>query len=268
MARGTRADGQAKGIQSVEIGTRVLEAVAAHGGAISLSAIAAAVRMQPSHVYRYAVSLARGGLLTQTGTPGHYDLGPACARLGLEAMRRVDEVGIAIVYLEDLRARTRHSVLLAAWSAHGPTVIRWLDGAFPIPVRIRAGTTLPLIQSAVGQAFLAYIERDVTEPIVRGELESGVSHAASRAEVEEIIGRVRSVGASLTKSLFVQGTTALAAPVFNADGQPVLVMAVVGQSVDLRDSAVPEVQQELLAAARAASAELGYREDQAASRTE
>jgi DNA-binding IclR family transcriptional regulator len=258
MARSARADGQAKGIQSVEIGTRVLEAVAAHGGAISLSAIAAAVHMQPSHVYRYVVSLVRGGLLAQAATPGHYDLGPACVRLGLEAMRRVDEVGIATRCLDELRARTRHSVLLAAWAAHGPTVIRWLDGAFPIPVRIRAGTALPLLQSAVGHAFLAYLEREVTEPIVRGELESGVSEAASRQEVEQIIGRVRSSGVACTRGLFVHGSTALAAPVFTADGQPVLVMAIVGQSVDLPESAEPEVQQELLAAARSASAELGF----------
>src|ERR1051326_8954895 len=82
MARSARADGQAKGIQSVEIGTRVLEAVAAHGGAISLSAIAAAVHTQSSHVYRYVVSLVRGGLLAQAATPGHYDLGAACVPPG------------------------------------------------------------------------------------------------------------------------------------------------------------------------------------------
>jgi DNA-binding IclR family transcriptional regulator len=182
----------------------------------------------------------------------------------LEAMRRVDEVGIATRYLEELRARTRHSALLAAWAAHGPTVIRWLDGACPIPVRIRAGTALPLLQSAVGHAFLAYLDRDVTEPIVHGELESGVSEAASLPEVEQIIAQVRSVGVAYTRGLFVHGSTALAAPVFTADGQLVLVMGVVGQSVDLPDSSVPDVQHELLAATRAASAELGHRADQIA----
>jgi DNA-binding IclR family transcriptional regulator len=141
------ANGSAKGIQSVEIGTRVLEAVAAAGSPLSLSALASAVGMQPSHVYRHVVSLVRGGLLSQVGPSGQYDLGPACARLGLEAMRRVDEVAIATKHLIELRARTRHSVALAAWGGRGPTIIRWLDGAFLIPVRIRAGTTLPLFQS-------------------------------------------------------------------------------------------------------------------------
>src|SRR5947207_11226677 len=137
----------AKGIQSVEIGIRVLQAVAAGGGAMSLSAISASVGMQPSHVYRYVVSLVRGGLLAQASALGQYDLGPPSAQLGLEAMRRVDEVGVATTHMLGLRDRTRHSVTLAAWSADGPTIIRWLDGAHSVPVRIRAGTRLPLLGS-------------------------------------------------------------------------------------------------------------------------
>jgi DNA-binding IclR family transcriptional regulator len=247
-----------KGIQSVEIGTRVLQAVQAGTGPMSLSAIGAAVGMQPSHVYRYVVSLVRGGLLAPALNAGQYDLGPACAQLGIEAMRRVDEVGIASRHLAELRDRTRHSVTLAAWGGHGPTIIRWLDGAYPIPVRIRAGTTLPLLASAVGHAFLAFLPADVTEPILQRESESGLSYATSAEEVEQLKSQVRSAGLADTRGLFVLGSTALAAPVFDADSQPVLVMALIAQIVDLPEEAAPQMATELLAATRAASAQLGY----------
>ena len=248
----------AKGIQSVEIGTRVLEAVEAGGSPMSLSAIGAAVGMQPSHVYRYVVSLVRGGLLAQASPSGQYDLGPACARLGLEAMRRVDEVGIAIRYLAELRDRTGHSVTLATWSGRGPTIIRWIDGAYLIPVRIRAGTTLPLLGSAVGRVFLAYLPRGVTEPILQGELEAGVAEPVSTEAVERVVAEVRSTGVANTRGLFVHGSAALAAPVFNADRQLVLVMALTAQLIDLPEAAAPEVEAELLAASQAASAQLGF----------
>ncbi len=253
-----RAAASPKGIQSVEIGTRVLQAVQAGTGPMSLSAIGAAVGMQPSHVYRYVVSLVRGGLLAPALTAGQYDLGPACAQLGIEAMRRVDEVGVASRYLAELRDRTRHSVTLAAWGGHGPTIIRWLDGAYPIPVRIRAGTTLPLLASAVGHAFLAYLPADVTEPILQRELESGLSQPVPAEEVEQLKSDVRSAGLAKQRGLFVLGSTALAAPVFDADGQPLLVLALIAQTVDLPDEAVPEMAAELLAATREASAQLGY----------
>jgi DNA-binding IclR family transcriptional regulator len=247
-----------KGIQSVEIGTRVLQAVQAGSGPMSLSAIGAAVGMQPSHVYRYVVSLVRGGLLAPATTAGQYDLGPACAQLGIEAMRRVDEVGIASRHLAELRDRTRHSVTLAAWGGHGPTIIRWLDGAYSIPVRIRAGTTLPLLASAVGHGFLAFLPPDVTEPILQRELESGLSPAMPAEEVEHLKSEVRTLGVATTRGLFVQGSTALAAPIFDVDAQPVLVMAIVAQSIDLPDEMLPDMQAELLSATRSASAQLGY----------
>jgi DNA-binding IclR family transcriptional regulator len=250
--------GSPNGIQSVEIGTRVLQAVAAGDGPMSLSAIGAAVGMQPSHVYRYVVSLMRGGLLAQVSPSGQYDLGPACARLGVEAMRRVDEVGVATRYLLELRDRTRHSVCLAAWSSGGPTIIRWVDGAYLIPVRIRAGTTLPLLGSAVGHAFLAYLRREVTDPVVQREIESGLSEAAPPAAVERIIADVRSTGVANTRGILVHGSAALAAPIFDVDGQPVLVMGLIAQNVDLPASAVASVEADLLFATRAASAQLGF----------
>jgi hypothetical protein len=46
--------------------------------------------------------------------------------------------------------------------------------------------------------------------------------------------------------------------VFDGDGQPVLVMGLIAQIVDLPEAASPEMEAELRAAAQAASAQLGY----------
>jgi DNA-binding IclR family transcriptional regulator len=125
-------------------------------------------------------------------------------------------------------------------------------------VRIRVGTTLPLLGSAVGHAFLAYLPRDVTEPILHSELESGLSQPTSAEAVERVIAEVRSTGVANTRGIFVQGSAALAAPVFDADGQPVLVMGLIAQNVDLPEAAVPDAQAELLAATQAATSQLGF----------
>ena len=42
------------------------------------------------------------------------------------------------------------------------------------------------------------------------------------------------------------------------DGQPVLVMGLIAQNVDLPEAAVPQAEAELLAATQAASAQLGF----------
>jgi DNA-binding IclR family transcriptional regulator len=46
--------------------------------------------------------------------------------------------------------------------------------------------------------------------------------------------------------------------VFDADGQPVLVMGLIAQHLDLPEAAVPRALQELLAATQAASRQLGF----------
>ncbi|MBV9600445.1 MAG: hypothetical protein JOZ87_26850 [Chloroflexi bacterium] len=65
-------------------------------------------------------------------------------------------------------------------------------------------------------------------------------------------------GLANTRELFVQGCAPLAAPVFDNEGQPVLVMALVAQIVDLPAPATPDMEAELRAAAQAASVQLGY----------
>jgi DNA-binding IclR family transcriptional regulator len=80
----------------------------------------------------------------------------------------------------------------------------------------------------------------------------------SAEEVKQLKSDVRSAGLAKQRGLFVLGSTALAAPVFDADGQPLLVLALIAQTVDLPDEAVPEMAAELLSATREASAQLGY----------
>ncbi|MBV9600446.1 MAG: hypothetical protein JOZ87_26855 [Chloroflexi bacterium] len=53
-------------------------------------------------------------------------------------------------------------------------------------MRIRAGTRLPLVASAVGRAFLAYLPPDATEPVLERELESGISQVASAEDIDRL----------------------------------------------------------------------------------
>ncbi len=69
------------------------------------------------------------GLVSQSPRSGRYDLGPSMRRLGAEALRRMDEVGLASEYLADLRDRTKHAVALLAWGENSPVGLQWEDGA-------------------------------------------------------------------------------------------------------------------------------------------
>jgi hypothetical protein len=71
------------GIQSLEIGMRVLEALATGSSSMSLKELSLATRLAPSKLHRYLVSLVRGGMVTQYQASGRYDFGEATRRYGV-----------------------------------------------------------------------------------------------------------------------------------------------------------------------------------------
>ena len=204
----------------------VLLAMEAGAGPMSLSQIAACSRLQPSKVHRYLVSLSRVGLVTQSPTSGLYDLGPALRRLGAEALRRMDEVGLASEHLPGLRDRTRHSVNLAVWGDHGPVIVRWDYGAYPLPITVRVGATMPLFNSAVGQVFLAYLPETLTEPVLAAQRDLEDPKPLTAKEIERAKAIVRRDGVAFTSGGLIPGLASVAAPVFTTAASLPLVVAI------------------------------------------
>ena len=258
MQAGGADDDARQGIQSVEIAMTVLQALERGLGPMSLTQIAAASGMGASKVHRYLVSLCRIGLVAQSRSSGSYDLGPAMRRLGVEALRRVDEVGIASEHLPGLRDRTRHAVNLAVWGDNGPVMVRWDYGSYALPITVRVGATLPMVSSSVGRVFLAHLPDTLTDPVLRGELESGRSRELPAGELSRIRAEVRREGYALTSGGVIPGVASVAAPVFTAAGPLPLAVGVVLPARAAADAAVADIAAELLRTTRAMSAELGH----------
>jgi DNA-binding IclR family transcriptional regulator len=115
-----------------------------------------------------------------------YDLGPASRDLGLEALRRVDPARIAAAYSVDLRNETGHTAEVAVWSSAGPILIAWDPGAHELPVLVRVGSTLPLLDSAVGSVFLAYLPESMTSEALVQQQQRGATRRISAREAKKI----------------------------------------------------------------------------------
>ncbi len=258
LAVGPRDPQARQGIQSVEIAMTVLLAMEAGAGPMSLSQIAAFSRLQPSKAHRYLVSLSRVGLVTQSPTSGLYDLGPALRRLGAEALRRMDEVGLASEHLPGLRDRTRHSVNLAVWGDHGPVIVRWDYGAYPLPITVRVGATMPLFTSAVGQVFLAYLPETLTAPVLAAQRDLDDPKPLTAKEIERAKAVVRRDGVAFTSGGLIPGLASVAAPVFTTAASLPLVVAIALPRPQAAPAVLQSLSADLLATTRAISAELGF----------
>ncbi|MGW5639912.1 IclR family transcriptional regulator [Streptomyces sp. NPDC003832] len=253
-----------QGIQSVELAMTVLRALEEGRGPMSLTQIAAASGMQPSKVHRYLVSLARTGLVAQSPSSGRYDMGPALRRLGAESLRRMDEVALVSEHLPGLRDRTSHAVNLAVWGDHGPVVVRWEYGAHALPITVRVGATMPLLNSAIGGAFLAHLPRQLTEPVLRAQLETESLDAATRERVDRITADVLRDGVASTVGGLIPGVASVAAPVFSVGESFPLVVTLVMPARGVTDEDMARLAEELLSSTRAMSEELAHTPDPAA----
>lgn len=248
---------QQQGVQSVEIGMRVLAALEQGGGPMPLSKIAADSGLQSSKTHRYLVSLVRTGLVSQEVGTGLYNLGPAARRLGVEALRRVDEVGTASQHACALRDRTGHTVYLAVWTDAGPSLVRQDHGWHPLPILIRVGSILPIVDSSLGRVFLAYLPEPLTRPLLHAQQRRKETSELRPERLADLLAEVRRTGLAAVRGSVIAGLNVMSAPVFGPGGSLELVIGLAMPARIDADQDVRRVGDELLATARAISAELG-----------
>lgn len=249
--------GARQGIQSVELAMTVLQAIEQGLGPMTLTQIANASGMGASKAHRYLVSLCRVGLVAQSQRSGRYDLGPGMRRLGMESLRRMDEVGLASEHLPDLRDRTSHAVNLGAWGDHGPVLVRWDYGAHALPITVRIGATMPLFASSIGLIYLAYLPETITAPILESQLATWARDTPSDAEIDRLRATVLERGLAVTSGGVIPGITSIAAPVFSSGESMLLAVAVVLPARLATDQAMATIEEELRRTTAAIALDLG-----------
>ena len=248
------------GVQSVEVGMKVLRALADAGGEQNLSRLAESAGMPSAKAHRYLVSLMRAGFVERDPNSNRYVLGAEALRVGLVALARSDVIEIAAAELNALRDKISGSLLLAVWGSTGPTIVRWLESSRPVTVNVRAGSNMPLLRSATGQVFAAYMPERTVAPFIEQELAEMKKRKMSVPTPDELrkrLERIRATGLGHTAGEMLPGVLALAAPLFNHHGELVAVIAALGPAGFFDDTADGETARELRQAASSISQRLG-----------
>jgi DNA-binding IclR family transcriptional regulator len=208
-----------RGIQSVDVAMRVLGIFLDGHGPVALSSVAKQAGIAASTTHRYLVSLQRAGLIRQDAETGLYDLGPAALRLGSAAMRRIDAIEIAAAAARNLSETTGETAFVSIWADDGPMIVRWFHGHRVIITTAGIGTVLPIIGSSTGRVFAAHLPRKVSEPLWRREQRAVAQPLPKEKDLEGILQETRAKGFAWIDGLIVTGLRAVAAPIFDLQGQ-------------------------------------------------
>jgi DNA-binding IclR family transcriptional regulator len=228
------------GIQALDAAMQVLSALAASPGSIGVTDLARAAGMPVSKVHRYLASFVHAGLAVQSGRSGRYNLGPFAASLGIAALARNDFVNRAADDLEELCVQTRLTVLLTVWGNSGATIVRWERAASPVVTSFGLGSTFPLLTSASGRVFLAFLPYRLVADAVKAEINTAVELKVdwpdlhpSRKGVEQLIAKIRQDRIASVDGRFIPGLRAISAPILNWQGEAEAAVTLVGTRDDI-----------------------------------
>jgi DNA-binding IclR family transcriptional regulator len=255
---GITADRRQK-VQSVEIGMGLLIALSQLGPAAPLTRLAQAAQMPPSKAHRYMRALIDSGLAAQDPASGLYRLGPEALSIGFAAIEGLDVVAVSAAPLAALRDRVNETCFLSVWANKGPAVVRIEPANRAIAVNVRLGSILPLLISAGGQVFSAFLDDHQVRDMLKAERRELKRQGKDDliAWGEQSIARTRQVGLSAVKSTLTPGVSALAAPIFDHQNHIAGAFVVMGPTGHIDESFNGPIARELLAAAAATSGLLG-----------
>ncbi|MBP7064305.1 IclR family transcriptional regulator [Ferrovibrio sp.] len=252
-----------RGVQSVEIGGRLLNSLVLASQPMMLRDLAQAAELTPGQAHAYLVSFRKLGLVEQDAASGRYRLGPFALHLGLARLRNTDPYRLAATAVVDLAEQLELMVTITVWGHAGPTIVLVQESSNQIHANVRPGGLFTVSGTATGKVFAAYLPRKLVEPVLAAELATSRKgwSATSDMAPEELLAefeRVRRAGLCTTVDNPVPGVSALAAPIFDHTGRIMQVITVIGPTAKVDVSPEGGQAQALLAFTRRLSAELGY----------
>ncbi|WP_207886833.1 IclR family transcriptional regulator [Pseudomonas sp. 30_B] len=228
-----------KKVQSAEVGTEILKALADLAPSTSLKRLGEYLEMPAAKVHRYLQALIASGFAEQDPLTNHYGLGREALYVGLAAIRRLDVVKVASPALAELRDNLGQTCFLAIWGSHGPTVVQVEPAQGMVTLVTQVGSVLPVHGSSTGLVFAAF----------RPGLEEGAD--------QSVLASIRAEGLHSIHGLLMPGVNALSVPLFATGRELAGVITVVGSEASFSADPHGEAARGLLEAAREISLRMG-----------
>lgn len=228
--------GKVSGVKSVDTATRLLVALAGTEQPQMLKDIARRANMHPAKAHRYLVSFVRQGMVRQDPNTGFYMWGPLALDIGAAALRSVSFIRVAAEEASTLRDKTNITVAVAVWGTHGATHVLVEEARKSVVTKSQLGSVLPLLTSATGRVFAAYLPSSSTKQLLEAEFNElkkrQGSRARSRTYYDHILAAVRQNGVAQALGDYSPGIHALCCPVVdhkNAIVGAITVLAPAGE---------------------------------------
>lgn len=225
----------------------------------SLVALARAAGLAPSTTARLLAVLQAHRFVERDPMTKQYMLGLRAFELAGAVGARLGLRGLARPALERLVAETGETVHLVIADGGEAVAVEKLEGPGFFQPRMYVGRRTPLHCTAVGKAMLAHWRRDERARLLAQGLAAFTPHTiTSPVVLERELRATRERGYALNREEYRPGSGGVAAPVFDASGQPVAAIGIAAAVDRLGSERIPALARAVIAAAHDVSIRLGW----------
>ncbi len=201
---------------------------------LSLTQLAEHMRLSKSTVHRLLTTLEARRFVSRNRTTGAYCLGYRLMEMASLVLQGVDRQQWAYPYLRHLADEANETVDLAVLDGPDVIYLQVVESTHRVKIAAAVGQRLPAHCTASGKAFMAFLPSDQVSKILDAGVRGHTQH--TRLEPSDLLQDLcttREHGFAISTEEYENDINAVAAPVLDAVGYPVAVIAIVGPSYRL-----------------------------------
>jgi IclR family transcriptional regulator, KDG regulon repressor len=249
--------GNSEFIQSVVITGQIIEALAAAGQPMRLTALANQLGEPKAKMHRHLSTLKHLGFVDQDAKTETYRLGLKLVYIGQSAIDQFDLRRLAEPYMSRLRDLTRQTVVLSTPASGDAIINAVVESPNLVTISVRLGYRLPAHASAQGRLNLAFAPPAVQQRILARKLQAFTPRTmVDPVKLRERLTQIRQQLFDVSMDETLLGISAVAAPILNFDNELVGAIAIVGTTQDVHEPIDPEQLKQLRACTKAISLRL------------
>ena len=199
---------------------RVLEAIAASSGPISVSEVAEQVDVDKSTAYRMLITLIDAGYVVRDEISRRYRLSYKVVSLSRNLLAENEVSRLIRQTLSQISSATKETLHFSVLDGNEAVLVQRVKGTQLVTVDFQLGDRAPLHCTSIGKVLLAFQDIRTIEQIIA----AGLPKLASNTIIEpgvlrEELQRIRSQGYAIDDREFSDNMRCIAVPVFEGGGR-------------------------------------------------
>jgi IclR family acetate operon transcriptional repressor len=244
-------------VRAVERALDVLLCFTRQTPELSMTQIAEQVGIHKSTVHRLLATLENKRFVQRNPDTGMYRLGIRLLQMAYLTLEQNDLRRVAAPFMRSLGEQYQENIHLAVLDDTDVVFMYIIESPQRVKLAAAIGQRLPAFATASGKALLAFMP----EKMVRSIIDRGMpqftpyTHISPNTFLEDIES-IKEQGFAISEHEYEEEINAVAAPIFDLDGQPIASVAVAGPAYRLTRERMVEIGPLVVTTARQITQEI------------